>query len=144
MLYHTGHINGFANLIAIDTALSHTIILLTNTNYRQLYISFQTIRRTLIGETRPTNWTLPPDASLLNDYAGTYFMEGMRVEIRPQYPDLTGSLAGQIYLLKKFLKDEFFFKDQEGLIRFNRDSAGNVISLSSLEDYKWVELKKIK
>jgi len=38
IIFHEGHINGFANLIAIDTNHHQTIILLTNDDYLQLYM----------------------------------------------------------------------------------------------------------
>jgi len=144
IIFHTGHINGFANLIAIDTILKQTFIFLTNTDFHQLYVSLWAARQILAGDDGSMDWIRATKSHPLEDYTGTYSVDGLQVEIKAEYPDLAGYVAGNKDLLKAYSKDEFFFNDREGLVRFKRDSTGKVISLNAFQDYEWVEMRKIR
>ena len=144
LIFHTGHINGFANLIAVDTSLQQTIIILTNSNYQQLYITMQCIRKIIANDSHATSWIKKNYHPALKDFAGTYAIGGFNVEIKEEAPYLAGYAGGEKAMLQSFTKDEFFFTGREGLIKFNRDKNDQVISFSSFQDYEWVELKKTK
>jgi CubicO group peptidase (beta-lactamase class C family) len=142
VILHEGHINGFANLIAIDTAHHQTIILLTNHDYLQLYVTMQSLKNILQNNIASNEWTAnkPPDN--LADYRGTYSFGNFKVNIKDTLNYLESDAFGQKQFLKWYCNDEFFFLNLEGIIKFERDNTGNVIALKSFEDYSWVTLKK--
>jgi CubicO group peptidase (beta-lactamase class C family) len=143
IIFHEGHINGFANLIAIDTVHHQTIILLTNDDYHQLYITMESLKNILQGKAKYNNWmTNNPTTNNLADYRGAYTIGNLRVNLKDTSNLLEGDAFGQVQFLRWFGNDEFFFLDQEGIIKFERDNKGNVIGLKSFDNYSWVELKK--
>jgi len=142
VILHEGHINGFSNLIAIDTAHHQTIILLTNDDYRQLLITMQSLRIILRNDLASNEWTANKLPENLADYRGVYSIGNLKVNIKDTLHLLQGDAFGQKQFLKWYGKDEFFFLNLEGIIKFERDATGNVIALKSFEDYSWVTLKK--
>lgn len=142
LIFHMGHINGFANLIAIDTTRKQTIIILTNDDYRQLYITMETIRNILHGEITAIKWVANKPLNNLHDYTGTYSIGDLKINIKDTSVLLAGQAFGQTNFLRWFSNDAFFFLDMEGFVKFERDNAGNVARLKSLQDYNWVTLKK--
>jgi CubicO group peptidase (beta-lactamase class C family) len=142
VIFHTGHINGFANLIAIDTIHHYTIVLLTNDDYRQLYITMLGLKNILQNNATRNDWILKKPLNNLADYRGTYSIGSFKVTIKDTLNYLEGEAFGQKQLLRWYGKDEFFFLNQEGIIRFERDNNEKVVALKSFQDYSWVELKK--
>ena len=142
VIFHEGHINGFANLIAIDTVRHQTIILLTNNDYMQLYITMESLKNILQNRATNNNWMINKPANNLADYRGTYTIGELRVNLKDTSNLLEGDAFGQKQFLRWFGNDEFFFIDQEGIVKFERGNKGNVIALKSFENYSWVELKK--
>jgi CubicO group peptidase (beta-lactamase class C family) len=142
IIFHEGHINGFANLIAIDTAHHQTVILLTNDDYRQLYITMQSLKNILQNNVASNEWTANKPLNNLADYRGAYSIKNFKVNIKDTLNHLEGDAFGQKQFLKRYGNDEFFFLNLEGIIKFERDNARNVIALRSFEDYSWVTLKK--
>jgi CubicO group peptidase (beta-lactamase class C family) len=140
-IFHTGHINGFANLLAIDTIHHQTIILLTNHDYKQLYITMESLRDLLENKITANNWMTnkSPD---LKKYNGNYSIGGLTVHIQDSLDYLEGTAFGETHLLRWHNEDEFFFVDQEGTIYFEKDDRGKIVGLKSFQDYSWVSLKK--
>ncbi|HTS45484.1 MAG TPA: serine hydrolase domain-containing protein [Puia sp.] len=143
VIVHEGHINGFANLIAIDTVRHHTIILLTNNDYLQLYITMQSLRNILQNDIASNEWIGNKPLDNLADYRGTYSIGNLKVNIKDTLNHLEADALGYKKLfLKWYDNDEFFFLNLEGIVKFKRDNTGNVIALKSFEDYSWITLKK--
>jgi hypothetical protein len=142
VIFHTGHINGFANLIAIDTFHHLTIILLTNDDYLQLYVTMQSLRNILLKDAKASYWLTNKPENNLADYRGVYSIGDFKVNIKDSSNYLEGDAFGQKQFLRWYSNDEFFFLDQEGFLKFERDSNGKVIALKSLQDGGWVTLRK--
>jgi CubicO group peptidase (beta-lactamase class C family) len=142
LIFHEGHINGFASLIAIDTARHHTIILLTNDSYRQLYITMHALGNILCNRIGSNGWMANKPLHNLGDYAGVYSSGKFKVTIKDSLNDLVGEAFGQKRLLRRFDKDEFFLLNSEGMVKFERDKTGKVIALKNFDDYSWVTLKR--
>ena len=142
VIFHTGHINGFANLIAIDTIHHQTIILLTNDDYRQLYITMQSLKKILQKDITSDNWLTNTPGNNLSDYKGVYYIGDVKVNIKDTLHYLKGDGFGQIQFLRWYDKDEFFFLNLEGLVKFERNHHGEVVALKSFQDYSWITLKK--
>jgi CubicO group peptidase (beta-lactamase class C family) len=142
VIFHTGHINGFANLIAIDTNHHQTIILLTNEDYRQLYITMRSIKNILLNDTASNNWIVHKPVNDLSDYRGTYSIGNFKVHIKDSLTYLEGDAFGQRQVLRWYGSDKFFFVNMEGIVKFERNSNGNVVALKSFQDYTWVTLIK--
>ena len=144
VIFHTGHINGFANLIAIDTIHHQTIILLTNDDYRQLYITMESLRKMLQNDPLADNWTKNKGLNELSDYRGTYRKGSITITIKDTLDCIEGTVSGQKQLLRPFNRDEFYFLDLEGIVRFERGPHGDVIALDSFQDYSWITFQKIE
>lgn len=144
LLLHTGHINGFANIMAIDTSQQQTIIVLTNSDYKQLLVTLFCMRDIIQENAHALNWMGHNALTNIAEYAGTYAIGDFAVEIKSEDPDLAVYFPGGKEILRSFIKDEFFFINREHLIKFNRDKSDRIVSLSSFQDYEWTELKKIK
>ena len=142
LILHEGHINGFANLIAIDSTHHQTIILLTNNDYMQLYITLGSLRNLLQNNTASMDWITNKPHHNLSDYRGQYSIGNFKVNIKDTLNGLTGEAFGKKQILKWYSSDEFFFLNREGFVKFERDNKGKVIALKSFEDYSWVTLKK--
>jgi CubicO group peptidase (beta-lactamase class C family) len=142
VIYHAGHITGFANLIAIDTTRHHTIILLTNDDYQQLYITMESLRNILLNDQTATSWLDNKPANNLADYRGTYFIGNFKVHIKDSLSFLEAEAFGHKETLRWFSSDEFFFTETEGTVKFERDNSGTVIGLKRFQDYSWVRLTK--
>jgi len=142
ILFHTGHINGFANLIAIDTVHHTTIILLTNNDYKQLYVTMQSLQNIVLNNTVSNVWLSNKPANNLADYKGIYTIGALKVRIKDTLNFLEGEAFGQKQFLRWYQNDEFFFLNMEGIVKFERNDQGVVIALKSFQDYNWVTLKK--
>jgi hypothetical protein len=142
IIFHTGHINGFANLIAIDTLHHQTIILLTNDDYRQLYVTMQSLQNIVQNNTTFNNWLSNKPANNLVDYKGIYSIGDLKVNIKDTSNYLEAAAFGQKQFLRWYQNDEFFFLNMEGIVKFERNKQGGVIALKSFQDYSWVTLKK--
>jgi CubicO group peptidase (beta-lactamase class C family) len=142
VIFHTGHINGFANLISIDTTHHQTIILLTNDDYRQLYITMQTLKDILQQKETRSNWLANKPFNNLADYRGLYSFGNFKLNIKDSSTYLEVEVSGQKHFLRSYSNDEFFALDLDGIIKFERDSGGNVIALKSFQNYSWVTFKK--
>src|SRR5205085_2175806 len=142
VIFHTGHINGFASLIAIDTAHSQTIILLTNDDYRQLYITMQTLKDILQQKETHSKWLANKPFNNLADYRGRYSIGDFKINIKDTSTYLESEVSGRKYFLRWFSKDEFFLLDLDGIVKFERDSGGNVVALKSFQNYSWMTFKK--
>jgi len=140
-LFHEGHINGFANLISIDTVRKQTIIILSNSDFKYLFINMMSAQRIMTGDPDALRWT---DNKPINykDYLGKYQVANLTAEIKEEKGRLVAYGPTGRLTLRSFGKDGFFFINREGFIVFKRDAGSNVVSLSSFEDYEWVELKK--
>jgi CubicO group peptidase (beta-lactamase class C family) len=141
-IFHTGHINGFANLLAIDTVLHRTIMLLSNHDYKQLYITMHWVQNILQKKATAISWTNNTPGNNLADYSGAYSIGDFTVNMQDTSNYLEGNAFGQKKLLRWYNSDEFFFLDEEGIVKFEREKSGKVIALRSFQDYHWVELKK--
>lgn len=142
VIFHTGHINGFANLIAIDTIHHQTIILLTNDDYRQLYITMQSLKGILQNDETSINWIATNPANDLKDYRGIYSIGNVKVNIKDTANFLKADVSGQKYFLRWYKKDEFFLLNSEAIVKFERNAQGDVIAQKSFEDYSWTTLIK--
>ncbi|HEY2721458.1 MAG TPA: serine hydrolase domain-containing protein, partial [Chitinophagaceae bacterium] len=141
-LFHEGHISGFANLISIDTASKQTIIILTNSDFQHLYPTMLSAKGVLNNDPAALQWIKGEKANV-KDYLGKYRVANINVEIKEENGQLFGdSPTGRVKLIP-FDKDQFYFDNREAFIVFKRNERGQIISLSSFEDYEWVELKKI-
>jgi len=141
-IFHTGHINGFADLIAIDTIHRQTIILLTNDDYRQLYVTMQSLKNILLNNTTFNNWLSNKPGNNLAEYKGIYSIGDLKVAIKDTLNYLEGEAFGQKQFLRWYQNDAFFFLNMEGIVKFERNNQGKVIALKSFQDYSWVTLKK--
>jgi CubicO group peptidase (beta-lactamase class C family) len=142
VIFHTGHINGFANLIAIDTTHHLTIILLTNDDYRQLYVTMQSLYNIFLNNTTFTNWLNNKPGNNLAEYKGIYSIGDLKVNIKDTTNYLEAEAFGQKQFLRWYQNDEFFFLNMEGIVKFERNTRGGVFALKSFQDYNWVTLKK--
>jgi CubicO group peptidase (beta-lactamase class C family) len=142
LIMHEGHINGFANLIAIDTSHHQTIILLTNDDYQHLYITMHSLQNILRYNMAANDWMANKPVANLEDYRGAFSIGDLTVHIKDTLNHLEGDAFGQKQYLNWYGTDEFFFLNMEGILRFERDSSGKVIALKSFENYSWVTLKK--
>jgi hypothetical protein len=141
-IFHTGHINGFANLLSIDTVVHRTIILLSNNDYKQLYVTMQWVQNILQKKATAISWINNKPGNDLADYNGAYSIGGLTVNMKDTASYLEGSAFGERQLLKWYNNDQFFFLNEEGIVKFERDKIGKVVALRSFQDYHWVELKK--
>jgi CubicO group peptidase (beta-lactamase class C family) len=141
-IFHTGHINGFANLLAIDTVLHRTIMLLSNHDYKQLYITMQSVQHILQNKATAINCINNTPGNNLADYNGAYSIGDLTVNMKDTSNYLEGNAFGERKLLRWYNNDEFFFLNEEGIVKFERDKRGKVVALRSFQDYNWVELKK--
>ena len=142
VIFHTGHINGFANLIAIDTIHQYTIVLLTNNSYHQLYVTMQSLRSILNNQVPRIGPKSIRGMGNLSDYSGQYSDGKITVTIKDTLDCIQGTAFGQSQLLRPYTKDEFYFLDSEAIVKFERDPRGQVIALHSFQDYYWTTLKK--
>jgi CubicO group peptidase (beta-lactamase class C family) len=144
-IMHQGHINGFANQISIDTVNHYTIIILSNDDFKQLFVTGKIISVILKRKENPFAWLMQkiPSQSL-NEYAGIYVRGRDTIISKNENNILVSYINKRALPMKPFLRDEFFTEPFEGNIQFERNSKSEVIGVSSFEDYKWVEWKKIK
>jgi CubicO group peptidase (beta-lactamase class C family) len=144
-IMHQGHINGFANQISIDTVNHYTIIILSNDDFKQLFVTGKIISVILKRKENSFAWLMQKIPSqALNEYAGVYVRGSDTIINKNENNMLVSYINNRPLPLKPFLKDEFFMEPFEGNIQFERNSKREVIGVSSFEDYKWVEWKKIK
>jgi CubicO group peptidase (beta-lactamase class C family) len=144
-IMHQGHINGFANQISIDTVNHSTIIILSNDDFKQLFVTGKIISVILKGKENSFTWLMqkiPPQS--LNEYAGVYVRGSDTIINKNENNILVSYINKRALPMNPFLRDEFFTEPFEGNIQFERNSKSEVIGVSSFEDYKWVEWKKIK
>jgi CubicO group peptidase (beta-lactamase class C family) len=134
-IFHTGHINGFANAIVIDTARKESIVLLTNQDFKQLdYMMLELSRILRQGSAQ--------FVTVSSDYVGRFLSGSMVVDIRDSAGSLQGFAFGERHLLRPFSRDTFYFLDMDGIVCFERDREGRVVALNSFQDYKWVRLRR--
>jgi hypothetical protein len=143
MMVHGGHFPGFANYFSVDTAYRQTIVLLSNNWYPLLYVTTKTIHNILHHDSHAIDWIRNESSQDINDYTGTYSLDDISVEFKVEPTGLVSLFSGKKQFLKQFANDEFFLTDFGGNIRFNRDKNNKIISVSSFENYRWVELKKV-
>jgi hypothetical protein len=134
-IFHTGHINGFANAIVIDTARKETIVLLTNQDFKQLDYMMLKLSGILRQDTTQV-------VTVLSDYIGRYVSGDMVVDIRDSAGCLQGSAFRERHLLRPFSRDTFHFLDMDGIVCFERDGSGEVIALNSFQDYMWIKFRR--
>ncbi len=144
VIFHTGHINGFAGLIAIDTLHHQTIILLSNDDYRQLYITMESLRKMLQNDPLADSWTKSRGLNELSDYRGIYRKGDITVTIKDTLDCIEGTVLGQKQFLRPFDKDEFYFLDLEGIVKFERGPLGDVVALDSFQNYSWITFQKVE
>jgi CubicO group peptidase (beta-lactamase class C family) len=144
-IMHQGHINGFANQISIDTINHHTVIILSNDGFRQLYVTGKIISLIMAGKENSFDYLMQkmPSRSL-NEYAGVFILGRDTVVGKIENNTLIFYVNNTAFTLKPFLKDEFFIDSSEGNIKYERNNRNEVIGLFSFEDYNWTEWKKIR
>jgi hypothetical protein len=142
-ILHTGHINGFANLVSIDTTHRRTIIILSNSDYKRLYVMQETIISILNKDKDPLGW-IPGKlkGEELNAYTGTYQYQNIVVPIKNEDGKLVSYVFGKPVQLFFFRKDEFFAEGLDGNLTFGRDKDNKVISVTSFEDYSFTRFEK--
>lgn len=145
-LMHQGHINGFANQISIDTINHLTIIILSNDNFKQLYVTGKTISSILNKDKNPLNWISEKiPLSLMNEYTGLYVFGKDSVWSKIENGEFTSYYNGHpMPQWLPFLKDEFFSGVFEGNIMYIRNKEGRVTGVNIFDDYHWDEWKKIR
>jgi CubicO group peptidase (beta-lactamase class C family) len=144
-LVHTGHINGFANLISIDTAHHRTIIILSNNDYQKLYIIQETITSILNKNKNALKWmsTKLSDAEM-DQYIGVYKKDNREVITKKENGKLISYVNGRPIELFPLAKDVFFAEEFEGDISFERNKNNEVIAAKSFQNYSFLKLIKIK
>jgi CubicO group peptidase (beta-lactamase class C family) len=144
-IMHQGHINGFANQISIDTVNHHTVIILSNDGFKQLFVTGKIISFSLERKGNYFDWLAQNISSqTLNEYAGVYVLGSDTVIIRIEKNTLVSYINNRPLPLKPFLKDEFFIEPFEGNIHYVRNNRNEVTGVVSFQDYNWVEWKKLK
>src|SRR5436190_9072199 len=144
-IMHQGHINGFANHISIDTVNHYTVIILSNNDFKELYVTGEIITSILHGNTDAINsLTQKMSQRQLKDYEGEYVKGKDTVFNKIENGELISYYNNQSLRWKPFAKDEFFCEAFEGNIFFQRDHKNEIISVRNFEDYNWVEYKKVK
>jgi CubicO group peptidase (beta-lactamase class C family) len=145
-LMHQGHINGFANQISIDTINHHTIIILSNDNFKQLYVTGKTISSILNKDKNPLNWISQKiPLTVMNEYTGIYVMGKDSVWSKIENGEFTTYYNGhQLPPWLLFIKDEFFSTASEGNIVYIRNKEGRVTGVNSFDNYHWDEWKKVR
>ena len=144
-IMHGGHINGFANYFSIDTVNHYTVIILSNDDFKELYVTGETISSILQGENNTLNWlTQKTSSQLLNDYIGAYILGSDTIINKNENGVLVAYFKGNSLPWTPFLKDEYFSEYFEGNILFERNKKGEVYGVKSFENYNWIEWKKIK
>jgi CubicO group peptidase (beta-lactamase class C family) len=141
LIFHMGHINGFANVMAVDTVHSQTIILLTNQDYRQLYITMRSLLY-IVQNNKMDGWIANKPGNYLADYNGNYTFGKIQINIKNDSHYLEGTAFGRKDLLRWYDKDEFFFLEREGFLKFQRDDKGLVTAFQSFDAYHWIEIEK--
>ncbi len=144
VLLHQGHINGFANQLLIDTIHHNTIIILSNNSFRQLFITAKTISDMMLGKKDVSGWLnqkIP--GSRLREFEGTYIHNKDTVEFISDGESIISYYQNHKATWKHFTDDEFFREDFEGNIFFERNKNSEIIGIRSLEDYDFVEYKKL-
>jgi CubicO group peptidase (beta-lactamase class C family) len=145
-LVHTGHINGFANLISIDDAHHRTIIILSNNDYQKLYIMQETITSILNKNKNALKWMSAKlsDAEL-DQYVGVYKRDNIiEITIKKENGRLISYVRGQPIELFPLTTDIFFAEPFDGDVSFERNSSNEVIAVKSFQDYSFLRLIKIK
>ena len=117
-------------------------MLLSNHDYKQLYITMHWVQNILQKKATAISWTNNTPGNNLADYSGAYSIGDFTVNMQDTSNYLEGNAFGQKKLLRWYNSDEFFFLDEEGIVKFEREKSGKVIALRSFQDYHWVELKK--
>ncbi len=145
-IMHQGHINGFANQISIDTVHHYTIIILSNDNFRQLYVTEKTISSILGNDHNALAWiSAKTPASVLNEYTGLFVMGKDSILSKIENGKFQTYLNGHpLPQWLPFLKDEFFSTGSEGNIIYIRNKEGQITGVNSFDDYYWDEWKKVK
>jgi CubicO group peptidase (beta-lactamase class C family) len=142
LIFHEGHVNGFANLLAMDTVRHQTVIILSNHDYKQLYVTMRSLYNIANNNVDAIEWIKNSPAKNLKQYNGDYSVGDLTVSIKDSANYLRGTAFGNTKLLQRYKDDEFFFLGLEGFVRFERGNNGNVIALNSFQDYSWVRLVK--
>lgn len=144
-ILHTGHINGFANLISIDTLHHRTIIILSNSNFNKLYVLQETIVSILNKNKDALQWTAGKlNEGSLNEYIGTYQNNNLAVTVKNENGKLISYVNGRPLQLLPLRKDVFFANEIDGDLIVERNENNKIVSVKSFEDYSFVRLKKIK
>ena len=102
----------------------------------------QSLQNIVLNNTAFNNWLSNKPANNLTDYKGIYSIGDLKVNIKDTLNYLEAMAFGQKQFLRWYQKDEFFFLNSEGIVKFERNNQGGVIALKSFQDYNWVTLKK--
>ncbi len=138
LYWHGGGIEGFNSWLGHDPERDLTVVVLANLNGQaayQLGMSLVTLARggevTLADERETVDLT----AAQLAEYAGTYavsdsFKLAFRVEDGVLLTQATGQDAFPVFAEEK---DRFFLKVVDARLTFNRDEAGEIVSVTLLQ-----------
>jgi CubicO group peptidase (beta-lactamase class C family) len=144
-ILHTGHINGFANLISIDTLHHRTIIILSNSDYNKLYVLEETIVSILNNNKNALQWTSGKlHDELPDEYTGSFQNNNLVVTVKNENGKLMSYVNGMPFQLQPLRKDVFFVNDIDGDIIFERNKNNEIVSVKSFQDYSFIRFKKIK
>jgi CubicO group peptidase (beta-lactamase class C family) len=144
-ILHTGHINGFANLISIDTAHQRTIIILSNSDFKKLYVLQETIVSLLNNNKNALQWTTTKLSNRqMDEMTGSFQYKNSVVTINNENGKLMNRVRGRSMELFPYAKDVFFTKDYDGDIILERNEKNEIIAIRVFQNYSFVRFKKIK
>jgi CubicO group peptidase (beta-lactamase class C family) len=144
-IMHQGHINGFADQISVDTVNHFTIILLTNNDFKQLFVTSRTILSILKEERNALKWISSNwEDYELKKYEGEYVLNNDTVINKVSNGTLISTYKGQSLPWHQASEGNFFCEYFEGNLWAETNESGEISGVVSFEDYFLYSWKKIK
>ncbi|HUS03112.1 MAG TPA: serine hydrolase domain-containing protein [Chitinophagaceae bacterium] len=143
--FHTGHINGFANIISMDTLHHRSVIILSNTEFKQLYVLRETIVSILDRKKNVLKWmTEKIPAKEMDQYTETFKRAGTELVIKNENGRLKGSIRNRPMEFFHFDKDRFFNSALDGIITFERNKNNEIAGIKTFQSYAYQRYEKLK
>ena len=144
-LIHTGHINGFANIISLDRLHHRSVIILSNADFKQLYALQETIVSILDKKKNALSWinALLP-AKKLDEYTGTFKRGSTEVVIKNDNGRLLGHIRNRPMEFVPFTTDRFLNSALDGIITFERNKNNEVVAIKTFQSYAFQRYEKVK
>lgn len=142
---HTGHINGFANMVSIDTIHHRSIIILSNIDFKQLYLLRESIVSILDKKRNALKWIsakLP--AKALDQYTGTFKRGNTELFVKNENGRLMGSIRNRPMEFFHFDNDRFYNSALDGIITFDRNESNEVVGIKTFQSYAFQRYEKVK